>query len=48
MWIKKSVLTTSVEAFTKFSYQVDIPQVKREFPLVGKSEYLILPFVLGK
>ena len=45
VWIKKSVLTTSTEVLSK-SYKVDIPQVNREFPLAGKSEYLILPLSL--
>jgi ankyrin repeat protein len=45
-WIKESLLTTNDEASREASYQVDIPQLEREFPLMGKSEYLILPLSL--
>jgi hypothetical protein len=45
-WIKESLLTTNDEASREASYQIDIPQLEREFPLMGKSEYLILPLSL--
>ncbi len=43
---KESLLTTNDEASREASYQIDIPQLEREFPLMGKSEYLILPLSL--
>ena len=45
VWIKKPVLATSIEVLNK-SYEVNIPEVKREFPLAGKSDYLMY-FILS-
>ncbi len=44
--MKESLLTTNDEASAEASYQVHIPLLEREFPLMGKSEYLILPLSL--
>ncbi len=44
-WIKESLSTTTGEACEE-SYHIDTPQLEKEFPLLGKSEYLILPLSL--
>jgi hypothetical protein len=46
-WIKESLLTTNDQASREASYQIDIPQLEREFPLLNRYGLLRKPLSMN-